>query len=351
MPAAIHAAIAAPEKELFSENHISFFGLVKISRLKSVSHAVKIELIREFVRGIMVRNAILYLNLTMPQVEKYPHFFGESENDALAVLRIDLPDPLAGGNKSYKLKYNLEEMKRTGFSKLITFGGAFSNHIAAVAHAGKKNNFETIGIIRGDELTSDSNTVLKYASACGMQLIFISREEYRKRNDADFIAALLKKYGPSYLLPEGGSNEYAVKGCKEILSEATDAYDVIICPVGTGATLAGIIGGSSAHQHIIGIAVLNGKTYLENEVSRLLKNEIVKATWEINHDFTFGGYANTLPVLSDFIAKINSVYQLPLDLVYSGKALFAIAEMQKGEIFRGKRLLFIHTGGYAFSNL
>jgi len=174
------------------------------------------------------------------QIDSINNFFSEEENSFLDILRLDLPDPVSGGNKLFKLKYNLEEMRRLQLTRLLTFGGAFSNHIAAVATAGKKNNLETIGIIRGEELNEDSNVVLKYAASCGMKLVFISRDDYRKRNEQAFCEKLLNEFGPAYLLPEGGSNEFAVKGCKEILSQQTDRYDVIVCPVGTGATLAGI---------------------------------------------------------------------------------------------------------------
>jgi 1-aminocyclopropane-1-carboxylate deaminase len=282
----------------------------------------------------------------MARIEQFTGIAGET----LSILRLDLPDPLSGGNKSFKLKYNLVEMNRLGHSRLLTFGGAFSNHIAAVANAGRKNNFETIGIIRGDELRQDSNAVLKYATECGMKLIFVSREEYRKRNDAEFIEELLKQYGSAYLLPEGGSNEFAVKGCREILSGETELFDTIICPVGTGATLAGIIAAAKPSQEIIGIAVLEGKDYLEKEVSILLQNENVVAKWKIVHDFTFGGYARSSSELESFVNEMKIKQDLPLDLIYSGKALFAINEMKKGNVLRGKHLLFVHTGGYAFSS-
>lgn len=284
----------------------------------------------------------------MRRIDSLNDFFADGEG--LDVLRLDLPEPLAGGNKSYKLKYNLEEMRRLGLTRLLTFGGAFSNHIAAVAFAGKKNKLETIGIIRGDELNESSNEVLKFATACDMQLVFVSREDYRKRNEKEFCEKLLGKFGPAYLLPEGGSNDFAVKGCKEILSEQTEKYDVIVCPVGTGATLAGLIAGAKAHQEIIGVAVLSGKDYLENEVKQLLANENHFAKWGINHDFTFGGYGKSSKELDDFILEMKRKYSLPLDAIYSAKTLFAIREMKKGTA-GSKQFLFVNTGGYAFTDL
>jgi len=287
----------------------------------------------------------------MIRIDTINIFFSEGENSALDLLRLDLPDPVAGGNKSFKLKYNLEEMQRTEMKRLLTFGGAFSNHIAAVATAGKKNKLETIGIIRGDELNENSNEVLKYAASCGMKLVFISRDEYRKRNEKEFCEKLMREFGPAYLLPEGGSNELAVNGCKEIISEQTDQYDVIVCPVGTGATLAGIIAAAKKHQEIIGVAVLEGKNYLENEIKKLLEKENVIAKWKLNHDFTFGGYGKSSPVLEKFIDEMKSNHAIPLDKIYSGKTLFALHKMKTGITFNGKRFLFIHSGGYAFDQL
>ncbi len=273
-------------------------------------------------------------------------FFGTSRVDC---LRLDQPDPVIGGNKAFKLKYNVEEMRWRKLNRLLTFGGAFSNHIAAVAAAGKRNGFETVGIIRGEELSAGSNAVLKFAASCGMKLVFVSRENYRRRNDADFCKTLLEAHGPAYLLPEGGSNTLAVNGCMEILPPGAEHYDVIVCPVGTGATLAGIAASAKAHQQVMGIAVLNGKDYLETEVMRLLETRNVKATWSIAHEYTFGGYANSSPELDAFLVELKTQAALPLDPVYSGKALFALRDLLSKNAFSGKRVLFVHTGGYAFT--
>jgi 1-aminocyclopropane-1-carboxylate deaminase len=269
------------------------------------------------------------------------------EAHCVDILRLDLPDPVTGGNKTFKLKYNVEEMRRQGLNRLLTFGGAFSNHIAAVAAAGKRNGFETAGIIRGEELNEDSNAVLKFAASCGMKLVFVSRENYRRRNEEDFCKILPEEHGPAYLLPEGGSNSFAVKGCMEILPAEAAQYDAIVCPVGTGATLAGIIASAKPHQHVTGIAVLNAQD-LEAEVTRLLRGFPVEATWSIDRGHTFGGYANSSPALDAFIGEMKTQHGLPLDHVYSGKALFAVRELLAKGNLTGKRVLFIHTGGYAF---
>ena len=269
--------------------------------------------------------------------------------DQVSILRLDLPDPLSGGNKSYKLKYNLQQMRDEMKSTMLSFGGAFSNHIAALAAAGKREKFASIGIIRGEELNPDSNAVLHFASSCGMQLHFVSREDYRKRNDPDFLAKLKTQFLQAYFLPEGGSNALAVKGCMEILTEESKTADLIFCPVGTGASLAGIIASAAAHQQIIGIAVLERKAYLEKEIDRLLGNRPVKSRWEINGDFSFGGYAKSNRQLDEFISRMKNEFNVPLDPVYSGKAFYAMNEILQAERFRNKKSVFIHTGGYAFA--
>jgi 1-aminocyclopropane-1-carboxylate deaminase len=281
------------------------------------------------------------------QIETLNNFF--TDGASLDVLRLDLPDPVSYGNKFFKMKYHLQEMRSLQLNRIITFGGAFSNHIAAVAVTGKKENIETVGIVRGDELSENSNEVLRYASSCGMKLIFISREEYRKRNDPDYRKKIMHDYPGYYFLNEGGSGILGMKGCKEILSPQTKKYDVVVCPVGTGTTLAGIISSAEPHQEIIGVTVLEGKDYLEYVIKTLLEKENVQPKWKLNGNYTFGGYGNTNSILKNFISEIKNKFSLPLDPVYSGKALFGIPEMQKENEFSGKHFLFIHTGGYAFT--
>lgn len=243
----------------------------------------------------------------------------------IAVLRLDLPDPIAGGNKSYKLKYHLEAFRKSDAKRMLSFGGAFSNHIAALAHAGRMNRVATIGVIRGDELTSESNAVLRYASACGMQLHFVSRAEYSRRYADDYKLELQQQFSDSYVVHEGGSGDEGIRGCMEILSEDTKRFDVIAVPVGTGATFEGLQRTKQAHQEIVGIDVVRRDAPL-----------------------SIGGYARTNNQLTQFVASMKQLADLPLDHVYSGKTLFAVHQMLKAGQFPGKKLLFVHTGGYAF---
>ncbi|MBN8702011.1 MAG: pyridoxal-phosphate dependent enzyme [Bacteroidetes bacterium] len=262
----------------------------------------------------------------------------------LSVLLTEKPDT-PGGNKHYKLKYNIEKMFAEGLATLLTFGGAFSNHILATAIAGKKEGFKTIGIIRGEELNPDSNSILKDAHNNGMQLHFVSREEYRKKDTPEFISQLIKEFGNFYSLPEGGSNTLAVKGCEEILLESHQEYNYITCAVGTGATLAGIINASNNKQKVIGISVLQQSGWLEKQVESFLMppNRI---NWELNNDYTFGKYGNANTQLIDFYFYFKQEFGIELDLVYSAKMMFGIFDMiKKNKIEPGSSILAIHTGG------
>lgn len=188
----------------------------------------------------------------------------------LYIKRDDLNHPLISGNKLRKLKYNLIEASEKGFSKIVTFGGAFSNHILATAAAGKEFGFETIGVIRGEELINqiDDNPTLHEARNLGMKFYFVSREVYRNKNAEVFLKELEEKFGSFYLVPEGGTNELAIKGCEEILEEEDSSFDFVCCAVGTGGTISGIINASKTNQKILGFPALKGD-FLYNDIRNL----------------------------------------------------------------------------------
>jgi 1-aminocyclopropane-1-carboxylate deaminase len=265
----------------------------------------------------------------------------------ISILRLDRLDPQASGNKLYKLRYNLAEAKNLGYDKILTFGGAYSNHIHATAAAAKKENLSSIGIIRG-EATDPLNETLTYAAAQGMNLNFISRSDYRKKDDKDFLQELKQKFGDYYLLPEGGSNELAVKGVAEIINKVSQSYDLWILPVGTGGTLAGIVAGLEGEAEVLGISALKGAHNLKEKVHSLLINfpNASKADWQINHDYHFGGYAKMTEELYAFISEFNNQQGMLLDPIYTGKMMFAIYDLiRSGKIPAEKRILAIHTGG------
>jgi len=261
----------------------------------------------------------------------------------LVVKREDQIHPHISGNKYRKLKYNLLDARSNNSGVVLTFGGAYSNHIAATAAAGNEYGFKTIGIIRGEELFDkvDENPTLAFAKANHMHLHFVSREVFKQKNSEDFIAELKHKFGDFYLLPEGGTNFLAVKGCEEILAIEDNEFDIICVPVGTGGTLAGIINSSQSLQKVIGFSALKGH-FLEDEVKKWTH----KLNWHITDDYCFGGYAKINHTLIEFINQFNNETGILLDPIYTGKMIYGIFSMiEEGKISKKSRILAIHTGG------
>ena len=261
----------------------------------------------------------------------------------LYIRREDLIHPIVSGNKFRKLKYNLIQAKLENHTTLVTFGGAFSNHIAALAYAGKQNQFKTIGIIRGEELASevDKNPTLSFAKQCGMQFYFISREEYRKKDSVEFLQKLEQLFGSFYLVPEGGTNELAVKGCQEILQETDAIYDFICTSVGTGGTISGIINSSSPHQKVLGFPSLKGD-FLQKDIRKFA----TKSNWELINDYHFGGYGKVSDELVLFLNSFYSKNKVPLDPIYTGKMVFGVIDLISNDFFpNNSKILLIHTGG------
>jgi 1-aminocyclopropane-1-carboxylate deaminase len=272
----------------------------------------------------------------------------EAKNYQLFIKREDQIHPLVSGNKFRKLKYNLKEALDQKKTTLLTFGGAFSNHILATAIAGKSTGFKTIGIIRGDELGVDlektfaSNSTLRNASKHGMQFDFVSRETYRNKTSIEFTEILQKKYGDFYCIPEGGTNSLAVKGCEEILTKEDSQFDYICSCVGTGGTISGIINNAKNHQKVLGFPVLKGD-FLENEILKYAKKQ---ENWELNNDYHFGGYGKYSDELIHFINRFKSQTDIPLDPIYTGKMMFGVLDMINKKRFpNGSKILIIHSGG------
>lgn len=259
------------------------------------------------------------------------------------IKREDRIHDFVSGNKYRKLKYNILEADKLGFKTLLTFGGAFSNHIAAVASVGKVCKFKTIGIIRGEELESkiESNPTLQFAKSCGMQFEFVSREDYRKKTSEAFINRLKETFGDFYLVPEGGTNDLAVKGCEEILTDADKDFDYICCAVGTGGTISGLINCSKPGQQVLGFPALKGD-FLQQDISKFVS----KTNWKLITDYHFGGYAKINRELVEFINRFYNQNEVPIDPVYTGKMLFGINDLiVQGYFPEGAKILAIHTGG------
>ena len=261
----------------------------------------------------------------------------------LYIKREDLLHPFISGNKYRKLKYNLVTAAEQEFKTLLTFGGAYSNHIAATAFAGQERGFRTIGIIRGEELAQKwkFNPTLKFAHDCGMQLKFLSREAYRDKTSSKFLAQLKAQFGAFYLLPEGGTNTAAVRGCEEILTGHDEHFQVICICVGTGGTIAGIVNATTENQHVMGFPALQGG-FLKQDIRKFA----TKSNWKLVSGYDFGGYAKINEELVRFINTFKSDTGIPLDPIYTGKMLFGILDMIRNDEFEpGTTILAIHSGG------
>lgn len=255
--------------------------------------------------------------------------------------RDDLIHPFISGNKWRKLKYNLLKAETEEKNHLVTFGGAFSNHILATAAVGAKFNLETTAFIRGEEA---DNQILDLCRIFGMNLIFVSREAYH--NKQDLYLQYFSEEKDSYFIDEGGYGKEAEKGCREIIFELKQHYDYLFCAAGTGATAAGIINGAQEtglKTEINIVSALKGGEFLKEEINPLL---IAAHSYNLHTEYHFGGYAKTKPVLIEFIKNFTRQTGILLDPVYTGKTLFAISDLAEKKYFKPQsKILMIHTGG------
>jgi len=265
----------------------------------------------------------------------------------LFIKREDLNHPYLSGNKWHKLKYNLVEALGKNYDTILTFGGAYSNHIYASAAAGKVLNLRTIGIIRGEEHLP-LNPTLKFAEECGMELHYIDRTAYRDKTGKEFIQSLRKRFGRFYLIPEGGTNELAVKGCSDIVKNINIDYDYLCCACGTGGTFAGLVTGLNGKKNARAFSVLKGADFLTADISGNVKKFSGKkySNWELILDYHFGGYAKHNNELLTFIKNFSRVNNIPLEPIYTGKLLFGIFDMiRKKKFNKGDTIVAVHTGG------
>ena len=273
-------------------------------------------------------------------------------NIQLFIKRDDLIDPFVSGNKWRKLKFNVEQTLSQKKEGILTFGGAFSNHLVASAAACKQAGIKSVGIVRGDELKSDSNETLRKCVDFGMQLEFVSRSKYDLRYDRIYKEELNIQFPNFYQVPEGGANFYGMMGCQEILSEIPIDYDSIFVAQGTTTTSCGLLLGMNEESSLHVVPVL--KNYDSNTEMRQLLNYSIfdeELTDElinrviIHSDSHFGGYAKYTKELLTFIQDFYAKTQVPLDPIYTGKVMFTIfEEIEKGNL-DNQKIVFIHTGG------
>lgn len=258
----------------------------------------------------------------------------------VSVLRIDQIHPVISGNKWFKLKYYTEDAVKNNFKTIATFGGAYSNHIVATAAACNMLGLKSIGIIRGEKAAQLSHT-LQQALSFGMQLFFISREDYAEKKLPPEID--IQK---TYLISEGGYGILGAKGAAEILKQTdVSSYTHICCACGTTTMMAGLIKGSLPHQQVIGFSVMKNNFDLEPSLEKLLQ-ENNNHNYQIVHDYHFGGYAKHKPSLFSFMNDLYSKTGLPTDFVYTGKMLFGLFDkIEKNEFAAGSKVLAIHSGG------
>ncbi|TDE32891.1 pyridoxal-phosphate dependent enzyme [Actinomadura sp. 6K520] len=260
----------------------------------------------------------------------------------LFLKRDDLIHPELPGNKWRKLKHNLGPAREHG--TVLTFGGAYSNHIRATAAAGRIFGFATIGVIRGEEHLPLNDT-LAYAERMGMRLTYLDRAAYRRKHEPGVVAALRERWGGFHLLPEGGSNAAAVRGCAELGAEVP-GYDVVCCPCGTGGTLAGLAAGLAPGQRALGFSVLKGG-FLHAEVERLQRETYggLRGAWRVEDGFHFGGYARRTRELDAFIADFAERHGIVLDRVYTAKMMSGVLTLaERGAFPEGARVLAVITG-------
>ncbi len=262
---------------------------------------------------------------------------------SLWMKREELNHAEISGNKWWKLKYNLQEAKAKGFHTILTFGGAYSNHLYATAAAAKEEGLKSIGVVRGEEQVE--NSTLRFAESKGMTLHFVSREVYRTKASEAYIESLQKRFGPFYLIPEGGTNVHAIRGVEEWAdSLATEMkFNHLCLPVGTGGTIAGMINKLS-DKNIIGFSSLKGGTFLKDEVEKWLKHQ--SNNWHLETAYHFGGYGKVTKLLLEFMRQFEETYKISLDPVYTAKTMYGVLEMIKqGRFERGSTILALHTGG------
>jgi 1-aminocyclopropane-1-carboxylate deaminase len=264
---------------------------------------------------------------------------------SLSIVRLDKIHPVISGNKLFKLHYFLEACIHSAHKTILSFGGAYSNHLVATAYSCKKHGLKSVGIVRGEQPLRLSHT-LKQCIEYGMQLKFISRDDYATKDEEDFIKKLPDEFGKFLLIPEGGFHPAGARGASLIMQLLDKTYTHICCATGTATTIAGLLLSIEKHQQVIGINVLKGMNDIDERISFLTENKVPMEQLTTLNDYHFGGYAKYTPGLISFMNRIYQQYQLPLDFVYTAKMLYGVLDAAKKGMFpEGSKIACLHTGG------
>jgi 1-aminocyclopropane-1-carboxylate deaminase len=313
----------------------------------------------DFVALPTLNQALMLLANLTPDAFEFQPLQSEwlaSKGLSVYVFRLDSFDSHIGGNKYFKLQHNMELAHAQGYRQVLTFGGAYSNHLRATAAMGKTLGWKTIGVVRG-EPTFPLNPVLEFCSRQGMKLYYWTRSEYRNKEKSPLLASIYAQEGKFFIIPEGGTTVEALRGCAQIPTLVAQklgfAPDFLLAPMGTGGTVAGLLAGADAKTQVVGVSVLKGGNFLYPTVEDLLRGyeekyatSISARPLEILLNYHFGGYAKTKPPLTDFIQAFEREHQIPLEPVYSGKLFFAFFEQARQDFFpTGSQIVLLHTGG------
>lgn len=262
----------------------------------------------------------------------------------LGMLRLDTIHPLVSGNKWYKLKENIQTARATGANALLTFGGAYSNHLLATAAAAQASGMASIGIVRGQPATDTWSDTLKDCHSLGMDLVFVSRETYGRKHDNAYLAQLKEQYPNARIIPEGGNNEAGRAGAAAITAYLPQQVTHVAVAIGTGATFAGIRETLDPRIALLGFPAMKGGAYLEPELRHCISAAM--DNWQLCTGYHFGGFARHTEALITFMNMFYDRYQVPLDFVYTAKMMYGITEMIRNGAFpSGSHIVGIHTGG------
>lgn len=264
----------------------------------------------------------------------------------LSVIRLDRIHPVISGNKLFKLHHFLQQAIENEPKSILTFGGAYSNHLAATAYACNRLGLKSIGIVRGEESSQLSHTLL-FCRENKMQLKFISRNEYAEKDNESFIQKLCNEFDNPLIVPEGGYDARGAKGASLIMDLLKDKnYTHVCCATGTATTIAGLLSAVEENQQIISIPVLKGMNDIEERILFLINDKKKLKQLTVLNNYHFGGYAKSNTELFSFMNELYKTYQLPTDFVYTGKMMFGVFDAIEKNLFqKGSKIACLHTGG------